>query len=156
MPSAPLDTAARIVFIPSGHSSTGRVRRGPFAGRLLQVTIHPWHPLNETPTSGSAHGDSTLTIVDAETGEELGTTDCGIGRTECLGYGFYTWCVGGGAGAATSLISHTEDLISWRVINLGEHGSVNAFAVGPKYGSLSPTGPSGITGLGAVPEEEED
>jgi len=160
MSSAPLDRAARIVALPSGYSTSGRVRRGPFAGKLLTVTIDPWHPIN-TSQPGWAHGDSRLLINDAETGKLLGDTDCGVPITECVAYGFYTWCVGGGAagdGGIISLIAHTEDLINWRVINLGLHGTVNAFAVGPKIGALSPTGTTGLSGsFGGpnVPEEED-
>lgn len=146
--SSPNDVAARTIFNSSGRIASGRVRRGPYAGKLLNVEISPYLSSDPPGQFGGAHGFATLSITDAETGELLGTTNCGVARTQCVNYGFYTWCVGGGSNKQdrAALISTTDDLVNWRVQQVGTSYSVNAIAVGPKYGALKPTGPSGQSG----------
>lgn len=144
--STPSSKEARTVFITSAHAAGGKVRKGPLAGKSVFVAIEPFSPLPP------AHGGSALSIYDGTTGRLLTKANCGITRTICLNYGYYTFCVGGSSGSGSgqgagqrSTIAYSDDLLNWRVIELGQHDQVNCLVAGPYKGALTPTGPTGAT-----------
>jgi len=146
--SSPSQQEANIVFVNSGYFAAGKVRKGKLAGKRVFVQIDPYD------FRAPSHGGPTLTVYDADKGGVLTKVNCGIQRTICVGYGYYTFCVGGSSGVVVgnnggqkSTISYSDDLLSWHKIELGLHDQVNCFAVGPFKGALDPTGPTGPSGL---------
>lgn len=131
-----------ILYIHTQVYATGRVKKGPFRGRRLIIQIYPYH----YPYGGGAHGDNTVMVIDAKTGQQLGIFKSGVQRSISIGYGHYVFVVtgSGGAGSAAgqkSTLAWSEDAINWKVINLGNHNQINAIAVGPRPAGAKPTPP---------------
>jgi hypothetical protein len=123
-----------IVFIGSDIKATGKVKKGDQSGKKITCKLANWD------FNRPAHGDDKVDVLD-EKGKKIDTVSCGIQRTECLSYGYYTFVVGGSSGAQKtgpssqaqkSTIAYSQDGFTWKKIELGPHNQVNALAVGPR------------------------
>jgi hypothetical protein len=99
--------ADKMIFNPSTHYAAGKVKKGPFKGKTISVEIKPYH----NPPGGGAHGDSTVevTVIGGDEQEEPQTASTGITRTIAIGYGYYTFVIGGSSGGGSSTVAWEED-----------------------------------------------
>ena len=142
--SSSQDNAKSTVFIPGGISASGRVRKGKYAGSVLNISIDPFH----FPATGGDHGDATLKVTDSTTGE-VNTVSTGVKTSMAIGYGYYVFVVSGttGAfdrakGAENSALAWSEDGLNWNTLDLGPYNRITALAVGPRP-SADDTSPGG-------------
>ena len=124
--------ADKVVFNGNRVSAAGKVRKGPYSGKVISCAIA--NPMG----NDGFHGDSKIRVTDPK--GKTHTTDCGIARTECVNYGHYVFCVGGATKPAEmdqgknqiSAISYSEDGVQWKMQELGPYGQVNVLCVGPR------------------------
>ena len=132
-------SADSTVFVNSTYYAFGKVKKGSLKNaKLIQAVIDPWTPYN------GAHGGPTLSII--ADGKSIGKTNCGITRTECVGYGYYNWCVGGQDivnRQGYSVIAYSADLIHWKKVLRLPGNQINVLVVGPLKGAEDPHAPSG-------------
>jgi hypothetical protein len=126
--------ADQIVFQGSTHIASGKVKKGPFSGKKISVEIKPYH----SPPEGGAHGDATVEVkVVGDDKTEPKTINTGVARSIAVGYGYYTFVVGGSSGSVPNrgqrtTLAWSEDGVQWKKVEMGLHSQVNPICVGPR------------------------
>jgi hypothetical protein len=119
-------------------TATGRVKKGPYAGRTVKLTLSNYN-------YEFGYGPGTIDIVEkTRLGDKpLDTVNCNVARSITIAYGHYIFCVGGSSRSVPapggsdyllqmSTIAYTDNLVDWKAIDLGLHSQVNVLAVGPR------------------------
>lgn len=144
--------------------ATGRLRKGKYAGKSINMYGGTPHGFHGPGTGGADYFDPNCKMYDGKTGKLLGTSNCGIKYCHSMAYGYYVFVVAGGNQAGYSQLSYTEDGKNWNVQTFGKAQSMWSLVVGPRPNEPrkpppgpptdeekpdvppAPTGPTGPTG----------